>query len=298
MKPLSLKRRRIFITIFFLAFFIFIPVVLLYASGYRLGEGFSLVKTGGIYIFAVANDVEVTIDDGEKMNLGLFQNGFYIQDLTPGKYTVKLTKDGYYPWVKTLKVNPQMVSEAIPIIIPKEIPLIEIEKYKAILATSTATSSINKTNKGDKREMTEQYKLLSNLFASTTEKNQNDRATGTKELIRTKNKVTIWQEGNSIYSKWNGKKEDVPSSFCNYISCNISKHKIIETRDVRDFNFFPGRNDVIIISTDNSIVVAEIDTKSIQNIVPIYTIPDSDFVIDENDILYIKDQDQIFEVNI
>ena len=47
MKPLSLKKRRFYFYTLLAVFFVIIPIITLYTSGYRIGKGFRLVETGG-----------------------------------------------------------------------------------------------------------------------------------------------------------------------------------------------------------------------------------------------------------
>ncbi|NQV92932.1 hypothetical protein HQ403_00355, partial [Candidatus Kaiserbacteria bacterium] len=88
MEPLSQRKRISYLILLIVAFVVLVPVTLLYSSGYRLGDGFSLVKTGGIYVGLSESKAELYLDGKLVKEAGILKNGFFIQDLTPRVYYV------------------------------------------------------------------------------------------------------------------------------------------------------------------------------------------------------------------
>ncbi|MCX6716716.1 MAG: hypothetical protein NTV72_02230 [Candidatus Taylorbacteria bacterium] len=279
MRPMSIKKRRTFIVIFFALFIILIPIVILYSLGYRPGGGFFLVKTGGLYVHAPTSGVTFTMSNGNKENLGLFQNGFFVQNLIPNDYAVSLSKEGYYPWAKILRVKPQLVSEAFPILIPRDLKLTEIEKTLGVATTSSIKATTSKVDNSE-------YKRVSGLFALAT-------TTANLPLQKIKNKVEIFAKGDNIFALWNGDYSDIPLSFCTYDICEATS-TVFEAPGLKYIDFYPNRNDVILITSVNGIVVVEMDKRPLQNIFPYYPVRGSEFRVDTDGIIYVKDGDRIF----
>lgn len=108
-------------TLFSIAVAIFLvvsPAIILYAAGYRIDlAGKRLVKTGGLSLTASPQPVNAYVDgELESSNNFVFRN-IFISNLLPRNYDVKITKDGYYSWQKTLQVVEGQVTEALNIIL-------------------------------------------------------------------------------------------------------------------------------------------------------------------------------------
>lgn len=99
-------------------FLIITPPVLLYTTGYRLADGWSLVKTGGIYVFSPFSGSEIFINNDLKKQTNLLQSGIFVQNLKSGVYSALVVKENYWPWQKNLKIEPQLVTEARAFLIP------------------------------------------------------------------------------------------------------------------------------------------------------------------------------------
>lgn len=86
-----------------------------YGRGYRLdlGQGSPKVsKTGLLVATSLPDGAQVFING----NLSTATNSTL--DLTPGEYTVKITKEGYFPWEKKLRVVKELVTKADALLIP------------------------------------------------------------------------------------------------------------------------------------------------------------------------------------
>ncbi len=109
---------------FILAFFILAPVLLFYASGYRLDfKRYQIIKTGTLFI--EAKDIKkANLYLNEKLYEKQFDEKMFIYNLIPGEYTIKLEKDGFHPWQKKSVINSSMttfVKDAI--LFKNEVPL-------------------------------------------------------------------------------------------------------------------------------------------------------------------------------
>lgn len=123
---MTLRKRR-FLFYFLLALFIAVgSAVIFYSYGWRINfqNGFlKIQKTGAIYVETKPTGVVIKIDKKiYRDKSGMIQGGTLISDLLPKKYELEISKDGYLPWQKNVNVEPELVTEAIGLIlIPNEI---------------------------------------------------------------------------------------------------------------------------------------------------------------------------------
>lgn len=122
------KTRRILFLISLALFLIASPILVEYARGLRFDfKSWQFVETGGLF-FRIHSPTEVNIflDDELTKTTGSFSffNSVFIQNLIPKDYEVKISKNGFQEWVKTLKVESELVTEAHNVVLlPNEIKL-------------------------------------------------------------------------------------------------------------------------------------------------------------------------------
>ena len=109
------KTRNILFSVFVLAFAIIAPLVCLYAAGYQVGSNFSVQKTGILVIKTKPTAATIYLENKTQKNLvdNLLQTDKKsyttpnrIKNLLPGKYDIKLEKEGYFTWEKQLQIDP------------------------------------------------------------------------------------------------------------------------------------------------------------------------------------------------
>jgi len=117
---LTYSQRKILFWLSVVAFIALIPVVILYALGYRLDDAWRLQKTGGISINADISGSQIYIDGKLQRTTNLFQNGVFVNNLSPGEYDVIVKRENYLDWRKNLEVRSQLVTEARALLVPEE----------------------------------------------------------------------------------------------------------------------------------------------------------------------------------
>jgi hypothetical protein len=141
---MTIKTRRL---LFYSAFILFIITGLgavFYSWGWRINlknEDCSVKtlancfqKTGGVYIETQPKSALIKIDGKTfKDKSGLIQSGTLISNLLPKKYKVEIKKEGYRPYQKNIKVEPNLVAE-IPntVLIPEKFEETPIKLPKPI----------------------------------------------------------------------------------------------------------------------------------------------------------------------
>lgn len=126
--PKRSMRRQFFISSLVLSFLILGTIgLILYGKGYRIGfqeaNGPQLSKTGILQIKSKPTGAQVYIN-GDLMTAT--DNDI---TLTPGKYTVRVTKDGYNDWQKDIQIEREIVSSVDALLLPRAPTLQSISTF-------------------------------------------------------------------------------------------------------------------------------------------------------------------------
>lgn len=303
--PLSRSRRRLYFGGLLLIFILSVPLLFLYATGYRFEGITGLVKTGGMYIGAERSAAEIYINGELVRETGTFKRAFFVQDLEPGTYTVNIVKDGYHPWGKTLSVYPHIVTEAQAFNMPEEPLLTRIPEsiagsttgtttpltvpnpvYETIMqsfATTTATSTIAVVPPRSMSTSTFQDDAASRVVATTT-----------KEFRG----MLLVDAGDAVEARWTRGTEQIPFYFCVPEQPCVLEIPL-NTKDDKPsyFDFFPGTYDLVIVTLPDGVYVTELDNRSGQNIQPLFLADGADFrLVDGN--IYVLADERLYEVEI
>ena len=112
------KTRTILFSFFVCLFIIITPLIIFYSQGYRFDFGTrKVVQTGGFYFKIWPSSAEIHIDGKTMKKTDFFFGSTFWQDLIPKKYKVRIEKEGYQPWQKTLEVKEKLVTEIKDIIL-------------------------------------------------------------------------------------------------------------------------------------------------------------------------------------
>jgi len=324
MKPLSHKARLSSFIILILLFILLVPILLAYSAGYRFGDALSIVRTGGVYIHSDLSNTKVYINDEFIEDNGVFLRNTLIQNLRPNKkYSVRVEKEGYRTWIKELFVRPNLVSEARILMLKNEIEFRKIDK----VLTPVVTASSTKDSVDEVEILNPEYENLSELFLEDKGQFEVDVATTTtilvkgvktatttiiseiqlpdffdelgveniedKEMLRERQKMVSWLENGDVKNIWSGNIESIPYFYCieecvDLITVNLGD-------DIKRYDYFPGRDDVLVVLTNQGVFAVEIDSRSAQNIQPILEKRDLDFRIENGNTIVIKDGDVFLE---
>jgi hypothetical protein len=302
MTPKSSKTRFVYFIIFFLVFLAVTPFILLYSFGYNWTQNFSLLKTGGVYVYSSETGAELYVNGKLDDSTSIFQHGLLVKSLRPDTYDIKVVKDGYIDWKKNIEVKGERVSEAYPFLIPKQITATSVPSQIPKSATASTTLIANP-----------KYKDYLALFATTTLVGQAKTLIATKIITATSSKATttypsiedkklvIEKIGSDLKASWKGTISDTPFYFCiNKDEC-VKDFIVYSAQNIGTFNFYPSRNDVIIVVVDSKIIVTELDKRTPQNIVELYQSPTQsalDFRVLDNETIIIKEGKKLIKLSL
>lgn len=225
---MTLRKRRVIIAFASLLFFIAAPALLLYSQGYRLDSHFRISKTGGLYVWSPVSGSEIFVKNNLEKITNILQTGLFLQDLSEGDYQILVAKDGYWPWLKTLKVKESLVAEARAFLIPRnpEGKVLLRGHFNAVWASPYDKVLLLEENKGNNRKITF-YLPDTNTFlipaSSTTTKLLSFKDEFSK-ISWEENGVLLAENKNAVritFNFDNGTVNALPESF-NAISASIN----------------------------------------------------------------------------
>lgn len=303
-KPLSTKSRNRFFYLLIVVFFIASPILVLYTSGYRFGEGI-VSETGGISIYLSPAGSTLYINGKSGDTLGFLSRSFFVQDLKIGDYFIEVKKEGYYPWVKNIVVYPKIVTENYAFLAPEKFILDEVLQFSRTKeGTGTTTKETTRV-----ATSTTEYLSVKSLF----EKRKLTKAEEKKELeesldihkrfnldetddILISGKSSVYLKNNTISALWIGNVLDAPYFF------RISTSTIATTTDIfksdekiYNIEFYPDRTDVVLIERPSGIVALQLNIGSREeDLRPVFKERDSKIRIASNGAYFIKSADGRF----
>lgn len=282
-----------------------IPFIVLFANGYRLGDGLKIVQTGGIYVYVPESETSIYINEVLKQHTGNFQKELFAQNYPPGEYHVAVEHPDYLPWEKSVAVNAQEVTALYPFLIPQTYVFREIKQYEEEGRAVTDTEEL-----GENKE----YVRVKTLFENAQKEKEAATAQTENEKPADKNteddmkeqavdmmergKTAIWIDGKTIMAKWTQTGDWMPQYFCFSGECTDMIEVVKENADVRTLAFYPSRDDVVIYSTARGVHVAEIDKRPTQTKQEIFSGKDTDVLVSNNGNIFIRDETRFYEIEL
>ncbi len=286
MKPLSTKKRSIYFTGFTILFLIGIPLIILYAVGYRIDGTFATFKTGGILVQTQFSDTQISLNGVFAKRSGIFQRNVFLDNLKAGQYLVEVQKDGYQAWKQNLPVLAEQVTQASAFILPQDINFQELTQF--ISATSTVGSTTASTTKKiATRQPNSEYTAAQKMFVLST----STLATTT----RTFQKIMLTRTTSTVTAMWTGQLVDAPYNFCLLEMC--LNHIMLSASGIRAAEFYPGRSDVVVIAAAGSVYAQQIDARDLPPVQMIYQGTKPEFRFD-GETIYVRDGGKLFKAEL
>ncbi|GMQ95404.1 MAG: hypothetical protein BMS9Abin13_517 [Patescibacteria group bacterium] len=226
------------------------------ASATLLFYGYLVERSTGTIIVSIPEKGAVIfLDDKRVDTTARYGQTVTLKRLRAGDHSVLVYTQGFFPWEKTLGVRKNETTEVSAFFVKQDISPTKI--------------------------FDEEYSAVSVLF----EKKRSDiKRSWSRE-------VEIRKNAGEIAARWIGDASSLPFYFCDKNSCGDSTVVFrAQDGDISAFDFYPGREDVVLFALQNAIYAIEIDKRGIQNFQPLYAGASPDFVIKEGtSIIYIKD---------
>ncbi len=136
---------------------------------------------------------EVYLNGKFVKNTNFLQSGVFIQDLTPGTYSVAVSKDGFWPWTKKLTVAESAVAEAKAFMLPQNIngKMLLNGPFESLRASNDNSLLLLEEKKGDAYTLTF-YLPVENEFLSPSSSASKKLLAGESRL-----KTVSWKKGSA-----------------------------------------------------------------------------------------------------
>jgi hypothetical protein len=275
MQPLSPRVRTRYLYTFILLFVAVLPSVIFYADGWRwkLEDGF--YKTGGIFISIPYQDADVYVNGRHIGRSGFFDRSFYIGDLAPDAYAVRVDREGYLSWSRVLIVEPQLVTDADALLFPKRIEL------EHLVSTGVATTGVAVLAPTEYRRDVAAF--AAPIASSTIPQDEVDG-------------VRLFVENGDVHARWLSGDTFPPSRFCGRpsfcaqsISIERGEEYVIRARLFRD--------GVVYATREGGVYFVEMDVRPTPLNAKLFEAADADILI-LDDSLVIKSDGALYRVNL
>lgn len=317
------RTRRIIFYLFLIAFIILAPLITLYAWGYSFDwEEKTIVSTGGIYLKTHPSGAEIYINDKLRGKTNKF-----VRRLIPKLYEIKIIKDDYHSWQKNLLVEPRLVAKADNILLIPFNPKISLlptnsDKYVSFFEEPEETKYSLYKNTLYNLEKSPASVVVSDVLNYVVYKNgilYLDYFTGkihelnvsslkTAEffdqvfpslnqgewIISSDNKKLLCKKNTSVEILW---LEEVINNSIIRKKGDIEKIYFGET--INDVIWHPETDEHLIISTNNSILVTELDNRPSRNTINFITTPSPQIQYNaKSETLYFLSQERLYQTKL
>ena len=236
---------------------------------------------------------DVSIDGKALGQTNFIGRDYLIDSLRPGFHTVTLSKDGYQKLQKKIAVDSQVVTEVNPFLVPDSPSIIEITK-------TIADTSLSKL----KAEQNPAWKAVDAIFnpadnqaleTATVDPASLVSADGKKkEGYIVRQKMALFRIDTTLYAEWLGTNDYLPPFFCKKSVCTDLIEVFTGISDKTYYDFYPGRNDIMLIALKGGIYAVELDTRGGQNKMLVYGGNDLSFRVQDGETLYVKKDNSTF----
>ncbi len=262
-----------------LLFCVAVPLIILYADGYRYRSDVGLFQTGGIYGAIAPSGASISMNNLYVGTSGLLKHDFYIGNLSPDVYTVNVTEKDYHPWNRTLVVEQNLVTSAAALLVPETFTMIR-------LTTSTTTPSVKDTSLFRIITLAERTAYLQTFsaHASTTQSGAVEEAGGEGLFI----------SNGDVFVRWLNTDTAEPANVCGRPSFCVSEIAIQRGPQTTTRAAFYGGG-VVYRTNEGGIFFAEADVRPTPLRIALYPKAGADFIISQGSLI-IKNGQALYEL--
>jgi hypothetical protein len=326
---LTKRKRKVLVFLSFGIFFFLVFAVILYSLGYRMGQNWHIQKTGGIFIQSNESGASVLINGTLAKTTSLFSRQAFVRNLTPGVFSVEVSKDTFYPWRKSLLVLPETVDARDGLLVPinpvvrfiaTSSPLYEQPRYslknhtlyeRTDLKRSPIAFSVKRfwglprhgtlliQGEDEKWYLNKEQRDLAHIFESASEEPNiipilTSLLTSKEHIIFDdgENQVVYWDE-HTIGSYWIGKRKDFPQW-----QKGRGVHILTMPGRIRNVAIYPKHPDYLLMELGSAIWALEMDQVGGQNMTPVYQGSEPHILGRANNGISISDDKKIMEVEL
>ena len=245
--PVSLKTRRLIFWLFFIAFIIFAPILVLYTAGYRYNlESGQIVRTGVISVITDPRGANVSLS-GVAYDQ---KTPTVLKRLLPGQYNVQISKDGYRSMEKKVMAESGQTTilHSLLLLLDSDMETIFSKNLSNIAQSPNGNTIAYALAQGGWEEVW--------LFDTKN----NKHLLVSQEALTLKNDVELsWSAEGGYLGLFSAKKAGI-KIFSN--SGTAVDTSFIRTGDIEHFSWHPSTDAVIYLSTQVGLLQNDLSDKS------------------------------------
>lgn len=253
--------------------------LILYSFGYRFSfTEWKWLRAGGLSISSVpTTGTKIYVDGKLIQETNLFSRTVFLQGLTPGSYTIAVTKDGFFNWSKKLLVRPEQVTDARALLVqesPTEGKVLRKGDYETLHFLDSSENTIVLTSKKGKvsyYSVSDDQLIPLPATKGTTSPELSENA---KAFLQDKNPKNydydpaqdriIWWDDHVVNVRWLRGQAYLP------LYTEKEEETVLQSSyTIRGARFYPGQ-DSILVAYSNMIMVVELDGRDKRNEFPLY----------------------------
>lgn len=281
---MTYRVRRLLFWLCIMFFAIAAAPLILYAFGWRIiwSEG-AFARTGGLFISSIpSTETKIFVDGKLRKETSLLSHSLFLVRLNPGSHQVRVAREGYHEWNKTIFVKPELVSELKALLVSR-VP----QAHQALRNSALRTIRYAPEEKAVfLSDMTNQWFRFDGESLVLAQQ-PDSVATSTEEDTRLGRHLR-WN-AHEIWVSWD------PQHLPHYQS--FETEQILQTPyEIRGTAFYP-RRDAVLVALSNAVMVVELDGRGGRVITPFYKGKEPSLAIDSSDrILYILDDGTLIRI--
>jgi hypothetical protein len=225
--------------------------------------------TGSIVVDHLEANSAVYIDKIESKRLGSkAEENVKLRKLNIGIHQILILRDGFWPWLKDVEV---------------------IDGGKVVLSPFSVPENSTGFLIGESDPL---YESIIERFNSLIPPDFENKKVSADEQI------AFWVDEETLFAEWLGEDDTIPKSFCNETECPRVTVPLTVGANIKNIDFYRGRNDVFIVSFGNGVFAIELDNRGHQNFQPIFEGKSPEFLSNNEQSIYILDEGVLREVGL
>lgn len=280
---------KIYLTLWGICFLLVFAAFIFYAFGFRLTGSLEPVKIASIELMSNEDGIQIFFDNREK-KISLQDGGYRIDKVVPGLHSIMISKDGFWPWAKTVNAT----ADASRVLFAFIFKMDGLETR----AIPAGTVEHSEALRSVRQSIVPEVKPWSKIF--NVDESFNgwlDDSVPDRKLSLDKSTV-LFTENNTIYVGWVSEAEPIPHYFCEENPCKLKMPVTVSEESIKSIDFYKNRRDVVIFAAGSSIYAIEVDREGTQNFQPLYKGGDPYFYQTDKGVLYIKDGNAVLSADI
>lgn len=271
--------------------------LIFYAFGWRFvwQEG-TLARTGGLFAASFpSTETKIFVDGTLRKETSLLSRSLFLGQLSPGFHQVRMVRDGYYEWNKTILVKPELVTELKAILVLEVPQAYQVLRNQALdvlfYAPEENTLFFQDTTKKWFRFDSKNETLIPAPSPRTKKEPPLLLASHPYEDFEedVRRGRLLWWGAHEAWVYWDSPHLPHYQSF--------ETEQIMQTPyDIRSAAFYP-RREAILVAVSNAVMVVELDGRGGRIITPLYKGKEPSFAVDPSQrIIYILDDGTLIRI--